>query len=67
MELSYTFYDFALETNDIFHLFWDLIKIFLRYTVEILESARSISEHAEKKQIDELDIQFAIDSAGINF
>lgn len=37
-----------------------------RYTAEILEDARSISEHAGKKQIDEADLQFAIDNAGLS-
>lgn len=38
-----------------------------RCTTEILSDARSISEHAGKKQIEESDIQFAIDNSGKDF
>lgn len=38
-----------------------------RYTTEILEDARSISEHGGKKQIDEADVQFAVENAGFIF
>ncbi|EJW83910.1 hypothetical protein WUBG_05181 [Wuchereria bancrofti] len=41
-----------------------MLEFAYRYTAEILEDARSISEHAGKKQIDESDVQFAIDNAG---
>uniref|UniRef100_A0A0R3S310 Transcription initiation factor TFIID subunit 9 n=1 Tax=Elaeophora elaphi TaxID=1147741 RepID=A0A0R3S310_9BILA len=41
-----------------------MLEFAYRYTAEILEDARSISEHAGKKQIDEADVQFAIDNAG---
>lgn len=41
-----------------------MLEFAYRYTTEILEDARSISEHAGKKQIDEADVQFAIDNSG---
>ncbi|VDK76575.1 unnamed protein product [Litomosoides sigmodontis] len=41
-----------------------MLEFAYRYTAEILEDARSISEHAGKKQIDEADVQFAIDNTG---
>lgn len=34
-----------------------------RYTTEVLENARSLTEHSAKKQIDEDDIQSALDEA----
>ncbi|MCP9258391.1 Transcription initiation factor TFIID subunit 9B [Dirofilaria immitis] len=40
-----------------------MLEFAYRCTAEILEDARSISEHAGKKQIDEADVQFAIDNA----
>uniref|UniRef100_F1LEF7 Transcription initiation factor TFIID subunit 9B n=2 Tax=Ascaris suum TaxID=6253 RepID=F1LEF7_ASCSU len=40
-----------------------LLEFAYRYTIDLLEDARSVSEHAGKKQIDETDVQFAIDNA----
>ncbi|VDN03994.1 unnamed protein product [Thelazia callipaeda] len=40
-----------------------LLEFAYKYTTEILDDARSVSEHAGKKQIDETDVQFAIDNA----
>ncbi|KHN83131.1 Transcription initiation factor TFIID subunit 9B [Toxocara canis] len=44
-----------------------LLEFAYRYTAEVLEDARSLSEHAGKKQIDEADVQFAIDNAGASW
>ncbi|MFH4982778.1 hypothetical protein AB6A40_009487 [Gnathostoma spinigerum] len=44
-----------------------LLEFAYRYTTEILEDARSISEHAGKKQIDESDVQFAVDNASCSW
>uniref|UniRef100_A0A0N5AGG2 Transcription initiation factor TFIID subunit 9 n=1 Tax=Syphacia muris TaxID=451379 RepID=A0A0N5AGG2_9BILA len=44
-----------------------LLEFAYRCTTEVLEDARSISEHAGKKQIDESDIQFAIDNSAISW
>lgn len=40
-----------------------MLEFAYRYTTEILEDARSISEHGGKKQIDEADVQFAVENS----
>ncbi|VDD87633.1 unnamed protein product [Enterobius vermicularis] len=44
-----------------------LLEFAHRCTTEILSDARSISEHAGKKQIEESDIQFAIDNSALSW